>query len=108
MKKAIIGVQTVVNPWKPPFLKNVEEKELEVMEGDSFDSMEKVRGNIFKLIKCDGNNCIIQYSNQFTLKGYEHPGNKQVTIGPEPVSFTYLWGSDGITKRVSVKKITEA
>tara|TARA_Y100000310_G_scaffold340361_1_gene435833 strand:+ start:1151 stop:1483 length:333 start_codon:yes stop_codon:yes gene_type:complete len=105
MKTALIELKTIVNPWKPPFKKTIENVDVEVKAGQDFDSMEKVPGPIFKLIRCDSDSCIVQYSEKFTLKGHEHPGNKQVKVGKEPVSFTYLWGNDGITKKLSIKKI---
>ena len=105
MKKALFFLQTVVNPWKPPFQKKIDSEELEVLEGQGFDSMEKVDGKIFTLLKCDSNKCLVRYSEQFTLKGYEHRRNKEVWVGKEPISFTYLWGEDGITKKLSLKQI---
>ena len=107
MKKALIELQTVVNPWKPPFRKKIESDVIEVVEGQEFDSMKKLDGGLFKLLKCDSNRCLVRYSEQFTLKGYEHRRDKEVWVGAEPVSFTYLWGEDGITKKLSVKQIFE-
>jgi hypothetical protein len=79
-----------------------------VPEGQHFDSMEK-EGPIFRLIKCDGNKALVEFSEKFTLKGHLHPRNRQVWIESlEPTSFTYLWGNDGITKSLKVKEIIEA
>ena len=108
MKKALMDLRTIVTPWKPSFKKTMENEDIEVREGQSFDSMKKVQGPIFKLVKCDSDHCIVQYSEKFTLKGHEHPGNRQVEVGKEPVSFTYLWGNDGITKKLALKRIFEA
>lgn len=108
MKKALISLKTIVNPWKPPFHKKIETDELEVTEGQGFDSMKKVEGNIFKVVKINGDSCTVKFSDKFTLKGHEHPSNRQVDVGKEDVSFTYLWGEDGITKKLSVKRIIEA
>ena len=108
MKKVLFSLQTVVNPWKPPFHKKIESEELAVFEGQEFDSMKRVKGKIFKLLKCDSTKCLVHYSQQFTLKGHEHPSNREIWVGKEPVSFTYLWGEDGITKKLSLKQIFEA
>ena len=108
MKKALISLKTIVNPWRPPFHKKIDEEELEVGEGQSFDSIEKVEGKIFKIVKCDSDKCLVEFSGKFTLKGHEHPSNRQIWVSNEPVSFTYLWGEDGITKKLAVKRIIEA
>jgi hypothetical protein len=105
MKKALFLLQTIINPWSPPFKKRVEAKEVWIEEGGSFDSMEKVDGNIFRLLKCDSDKCLVRFSEKFTLKGHEHPRSREVWIGKKPVDFTYLWGNEGTTKRLSVKSI---
>lgn len=105
MKKAVITLTTIVNPWKPPFKKEMETVEMEVAEGKGFGSMEKVKGHLFTLLRCDSDKCVFRFSEKFTLKGHEHPGNREVEVGREPVSFTYLWGENGITKKLSVKHI---
>ncbi len=107
MKKAVFQLHTIVNPWKPPFHKKIEAEEIEVREGQGFDSMEKVDGKIFRLVKCNSDRCLVGFSEKFTLKGHVHPSNREVWVGKEPVSFTYLWGEDGITKKLSVKNIIE-
>ena len=108
MKKAMFSLQTIVNPWKPPFRKKIEADEVEVAVGQEFDSIEKEKGKTFKLVKCTGDTCTVEYSQKFTLKGHEHPGDRKVEIGKEPVSFTYLWGEDGITKKLALKQIIES
>ena len=108
MKKALVELKTVINPWKPPFKKSIEVEELELREGQGFDSMAKIRGNIFKIVKCDSDKCLVEFSEKFTLKGHEHPSNRQTWVSSEPVSFTYLWGENGVTKKLSVKRIFEA
>jgi hypothetical protein len=105
MKKALFELHTVISPWKPPFRKIANAKELEVTEGQGFDSMEKVQGSVFTLLKCDSDKCLVRFSEKFTLKGHEHPGNREIWVGREPISFTYLWGNNGITKSLSVKRI---
>ena len=105
MKKAIFAVKSIIHKWRPPFGKDISSQDLFVTEGQSFDNMEK-EGPIFKLLKCDGNKALIEFSDKFTLKGHLHPRNRQVWIGDsEETSFTYLWGEDGITKSLKLKEI---
>jgi hypothetical protein len=105
MEKAIFEVKSTVQHWGPPFGKEVSSEEVEVSEGKSFDNHPKA-GSIFKLVKCDGNKALVEFNEKFTLKGHEHPRNRQVWIDRlEPVSFTYLWGNDGMTKSLKLKGI---
>jgi hypothetical protein len=107
MAKAVFLVKSTVHKWRPPFGKDISEQELEAGEGQSFDSLEK-EGPIFRLLKCDGNRALVEFSEKFTLKGHEHPRNRQAWISStEATDFTYLWGEDGITKSVMLKEITE-
>ncbi len=108
MKKAVFLVKNTVQHWRPPFGKEVSDEVLTVSEGEQFDNMEK-EGPVFKLIKCDGNKALVEFSEKFTLKGHLHPRNRQVWIqNHEPTSFTYLWGNDGITKSLKLKEMAEA
>jgi len=105
MKKAVFRVKSTVHKWRPPFGKDVSSQEMAVSEGKHFDSMAK-EGSIFRLVKCDGNKALVEFSEKFTLKGHLHPRNRQVWIGQqEAVNFTYLWGEDGITKSLLLKEI---
>ena len=107
MKQATFLVKNIVSKWRPPFGKDITEMEMTVSEGKSFDAMPK-EGSIFKLVKCDGNKALVEFSDKFTLKGHLHPRNRQIWIDKkEPVSFTYLWGEDGITKSLKLREITE-
>jgi len=107
MAKAVFLVKSIVNKWGPPFGKDITDADIIVSEGECFDNMEK-EGPIFKLLKCDGNKALVQFSEKFTLKGHEHPRNRQAWINnEEPTDFTYLWGNDGITKSLKLKEITE-
>ncbi|MBW3012534.1 hypothetical protein KY311_05075 [Candidatus Woesearchaeota archaeon] len=107
MKQAVFLVKSIVQRWRPPFGKEIMDMELSVKEGDHFDNMEK-EGPIFRLLKCDGDKALVEFSDKFTLKGHLHPRNRQIWIEKEePVSFTYLWGEDGITKSLKLKEIAE-
>ena len=107
MKQAIFLVKSIVSKWRPPFGKEITKLEMDIDEGKTFDSMPK-EGSIFKLVKCDGNRALVEFSEKFTLKGHLHPRNRQVWIEKnEAVDFTYLWGEDGITKSLKLKEITD-
>ena len=107
MKKAVFWVKSITQKWRPPFGKEIEDQDMTVSEGQRFDDWGK-EGPVFKLLKCNGNKALIEFSDKFTLKGHLHPRNRQAWIGKEePVSFTYLWGEDGITKSLKLKDIVE-
>ena len=107
MKKAVFTLKSAIHKWQPPFGKDITEMDMTVSEGNSFDTMPK-EGSIFKLVKCNGNKALIEFSGKFTLKGHLHPRNRQVWIEKdEAVDFTYLWGEDGITKRLKLKEIID-
>ena len=77
MKQASFLVKSIVHRWRPPFGKDITEMNMTVSEGTSFDSMPK-EGSIFKLVKCDGDKALVEFSGKFTLKGHLHPRNRQV------------------------------
>ena len=105
MAVAVFEVKSIVQNWGPPFGRSEANQEVSVEEGRSFDSHPK-EGPIFKLIRCESTRALVEFSEKFTLKGHEHPRNRQVWIGmEEPVSFTYLWGNDGMTKSLLFKGI---
>ena len=105
MKQAIFSVRSITQKWRPPFGKDVKDEDVTASEGQQFDDFPK-EGPVFKLLKCDGDKALIEFSEKFTLKGHLHPRNRQVWIGKdEAVDFTYLWGEDGITKSLKLKEI---
>lgn len=107
MATAIFEVKSIVQNWGPPFGKQSSSYEASVSVGQSFDSMPN-EGPIFKLIKIQGNTAIIQFHEKFTLKGHLHPRNRQAEVGKEEaVSFTFLWGNDGMTKSLRLKEVVE-
>ncbi|MFH1586566.1 MAG: hypothetical protein ABID38_01775 [Candidatus Diapherotrites archaeon] len=102
--EALFEVHNIVSDWRPPFGKKSERREFGVNENQSFDSLSTLDGDVFRLIKIAGNRALIQYHHQFTLKNYEHPQNKQIWVNlGEAVSFTFLWGDKGITKKLKFK-----
>ena len=104
-------VETKIQDWNHPLRKNEPTKEIfEVEEGENFD---RIVGNtndepIFNIKKYLGNRVLLGYSRLFTLKTFNN-GNQMVDLFmDQPVALTYLWGENGITKKITYKgAITE-
>jgi hypothetical protein len=98
-------VRSIKQKWKPPFTKDITDEVFDVEEGQTFD---RIQGNgndqpVYALVKGMGDRAIIQYSKLFTLKT-GNPGNYQITLNKDdPISMTYLWGEDGVTKKITIK-----
>lgn len=108
LARAVFSLKSTIHKWTPPFSRDVTHAELNVEEGQGFDDLEKIEGKVFKLVKCDGNKALVEFNHKFTLKGHEHPRNRQIWVGRlETINFTYLWGEDGITKSLRLKEIIE-
>jgi hypothetical protein len=105
--KARFEVRTIKAQWKPPFNKDITEEVFEVSEGENFD---RIVGNgndeqVYTLLTLNGNGATVHYSKLFTLKT-GNPGNYQITlIKDAPIEMTYLWGEDGMTKKITFKGI---
>jgi hypothetical protein len=103
--KARFEIRSIKAQWKPPFKKEITDEIFEVEEGEEFD---KITGNgnnqkIYKLIQINNNNVKIEYSKLFTLKT-ENPGNYIINLEKgETKDMTYLWGEDGVTKKITYK-----
>ncbi|MEM4262090.1 MAG: hypothetical protein QXZ13_00450 [Candidatus Diapherotrites archaeon] len=110
--KAIFEVMTIETDWKPPFKKNIYNKEYEAKEQEGFD---RIKGNgndedAFIVEKISHNKTLIKYSRLITLKDptkakLEKERRIWLDIG-ENQQFTYLWGEKGITKTLTYKAIT--
>jgi len=102
--KALFEVKDIEQDWRPPFEKKMGEKSFHVGESESFDRFDGLGSDIFTLVKLAGDTAIIKYHNQFTLKGYEQPREKMVKLekGGE-ASFSFLWGKNGLTKKLCFK-----
>ena len=98
-------VRSIKSQWKPPFQKEIVDDVFDVLEGEEFD---RIKGNgndeaVFKLIKIGNDSATVEYSKLFTLKA-GNPGNNTVTLLKDnPAEMTYLWGEDGITKKIILK-----
>ena len=103
--KARFEIRSIKSQWKPPFNKDITDEVFEVGEGEKFD---RIIGNgndesVFKLVSAGGNNAKVQYSKLFTLKTH-NPGNYELNLVKDvPMEMTYLWGEDGITKKITFK-----
>ena len=103
--KARFEIRSIKSQWKPPFNKEITDEVFEVGEGETFD---RIIGNgndesVYKVISADNNLAKVQYSKLFTLKTH-NPGNYELKLTIDaPVEMTYLWGEDGITKKITYK-----
>ena len=108
--KAIFHVKTIRSDWKPPFKKHITEEEYQVAENETFDH---IMGNgndepVFQLESIGGNRAKIRYSRAFMIKGQPEGQEKDKRIWVEresPVTFSYLWGEQGMSKAVTYKGI---
>ena len=103
--KARFEVRSIKAQWKPPFKKEITDEVFDVEEGEGFD---RVIGNgnnesVYVLLRTRGESAVVKYSKLFTLKT-GNPGNYELILPKEsPVDMTYLWGEDGITKKITFK-----
>ncbi|MDD3159428.1 MAG: hypothetical protein PHQ98_00495 [Candidatus ainarchaeum sp.] len=106
--KAIFEVKTINAPWKPPFDKVITTETYTVDENESFD---RITGNgfdepVFTFVQSIGQMAIVVYSKTFTLKGL-NPSNRRIQLSNgEEMALTYLWGENGITKKITFKGFT--
>ncbi|MBT4596903.1 MAG: hypothetical protein HOC95_02895 [Candidatus Diapherotrites archaeon] len=105
--RARFEVRSIKSQWKPPFKKEITDEVFDVNEGEGFD---KIVGNgnnesVFKLITAESGNANVEYSKLFTLKTH-NPGNyKLILVKDTPIEMTYLWGEDGMTKKITFKGV---
>jgi hypothetical protein len=103
--KARFEVRSIKSQWKPPFKKEITDEVFDVEEGEQFD---RITGNgndetVYKLIKAEGGSAKVEYSKLFTLKT-GNPGSYILHLAKdETVDMTYLWGEDGVTKKITFK-----
>ena len=103
--RAVFDLKEIEQDWDPPFQKKIEQKEVIVSEGESF-CPDKEGKNIFTLLKVNTDKALIQFSDQFTLKGHEHPESKKIWITKiDYESFSALWTQNGVTKKLKLKDI---
>jgi len=106
--KARFEIRSIKSQWKPPFKKEITDEVFDVSENETFD---RIIGNgndeaVFRVISVGIDNVTVEYSKLFTLKT-GNPGNYKIALVKDnPVEMTYLWGEDGITKRITFKGTT--
>lgn len=105
--KARFEIRSIKAQWKPPFKKEIVDEVFDVSENEEFD---RIIGNgndenVFKLISAKSESAKIKYSKLFTQKT-ANPGNYELSLEKDiPVEMTYLWGEDGMTKKITYKGI---
>jgi hypothetical protein len=108
--RARFEVRSIKSQWKPPFKKDITDEVFDVGEGESFD---RIVGNgndehVFKLINVGNGTATVEYSKLFTQKTH-NPGNYQLSLVKDaPAEMTYLWGEDGVTKKIIFKGVSGA
>lgn len=86
--------------------KQTENKNFTVKEGESFDAHPKTKEPLFTLVKLTPEKVLVRYSREFTLKGYEQPGSRETLLEKgETKEFSHLWGSHGLTKKLTYSGI---
>ncbi len=103
--KAVIEIKELKQDWNPPFQKKNAIKEIEVEEGELFESNGN-GGKVFQLVKIGKDRVLVEYDAEYTNKGHVHPTNRQLWIGKDDgESFSQLWGNDGVTKTLRLKEL---
>ncbi len=103
--KAVIEIKELKQDWNPPFQKKTETREMELEEGQKFESNGN-GGNAFRLIQIGKERILVEYDIGYTNKGHVHPTNRQLWIEKgESQSFSELWGSNGTTKTITLKNL---
>lgn len=103
--KARFEVRSIKSQWKPPFKKEITDEVFDVENGEEFD---RIIGNgndeaVFKLIEANEHGAKVIYSKLFTLKS-GNPGNYNLDLSKDnTIDMTYLWGEDGVTKKITFK-----
>ena len=101
---ALFSVKSIETDWRPPFGKKSFEREVAVVNNSDFERAKGIDGSIFKLLEATEHKALVKYHTQFTLKNYHAPRNHEVWLNKgEEISFTYLWGNKGITKKLVFK-----
>ena len=105
--KAFFELKEVSQSWSNPAEpKKITAKEITAEEGEQFDTTEK-NEPMFRLLRTNGEKALVEYNRAYTLKGYEQPLNRTAWIETrQTVEFSSLWNSNGLTKKLTLKKIS--
>ena len=108
--KAKFEVKQIIADWKPPFQKQIQTEACWVAEGEQFDLDGENAAPIkaFKLVKCDSGKVLVEYHREFTLKGHEHPANRQLWLRPnELTTISAQLQEKGISKTAKLLEISD-
>lgn len=105
---AVVEVESLAQDWKPPFAKKRETKSFTVNEGEAIELL-KDGSPLFTIKAIQGDRILLAYNRMYTLKGYEHPTERQLWLGMhEAKKFSSLWDENGITKTVTLREVRMA
>jgi tricorn protease-like protein len=103
--QAVFEIQEMSQDWKPPFKKNRSTRTVTVAEGDSFEPLRQ-GDHLFTLKGIHGSRVLLAYNRLYTLKGYEHPTERQIWLEMnEGKAFSSLWDENGITKTIYLRDL---
>lgn len=103
--KAFFEVKELTADWKPPFSKRIEVHQHEVEEDDTFEHTAPTKANAFRLLKVKGDSALIEYDQNYSVKGYEQPMKRRLWVAKgQEISFCFLWSDKGITKTLRLVK----
>ena len=105
--KAFFDLKEVRQSWsKPNEPKKITAKEVIAEEGEQFDMTEK-NEPMFRLLRANGGKVLLEYNRAYTLKGYEQPLSRTVWMEErQTIEFSSLWNNNGLTKKLTLKKIS--
>jgi hypothetical protein len=106
--KAVFEVISTKSSWSPPFNKVRESGIYEVSERESFEAVEAngVKGSVFTVRRLKDNAALIAYDSHFMRKDDANARTKELWAETgSTYEFSFLWGDNGITKRLTLKKV---
>lgn len=108
LMKAFFELKEVNQSWSNPNEpKRITAKEVTAEEGEQFDTTEKDEP-MFRFLQVKGDKALIEYNRAYTLKGYEQPISRTIWIDTrQTIEFSSLWNSNGLTKKLTLKKLGE-
>ena len=107
----LFEIKNIKQQWQPPFQKSMETEEVRVAKGGKFGKLERfgkhsvnLDGFAFTLIEVKSDHVVVEYDHELTVKDYQIPKDRRVSLRKnESKSFSYLWGEDGATKKITYK-----
>ena len=107
----LFEIKNIKQQWQPPFQKSIEAEEARVSAGGKFGKLERfgrhsvdLDGFAFTLVEVNSDHVVVEYDHELTVKDYRIPKDRRVSLKKnETKSFSYLWGEDGATKKITYK-----